>query len=129
MLYEVITVAITLSLILIAGVLQVYLSSKESFRVQNELARLQENQRIAVEFLQNSIRQAGFKPRITSYNVCYTKLLRHDHDGGERQQKSSDGHGRMVFPVTLLHLWYRVSINSSRRGPGKKALRGLRFRR
>jgi hypothetical protein len=30
--------------------------------VQNELARLQENQRIAIEFLQNNIRQAGFKP-------------------------------------------------------------------
>ncbi len=53
-------VAITLSLILIAGVIQVYISSKESFRVQNELARLQENQRIAIEFLQNDIRRAGF---------------------------------------------------------------------
>lgn len=63
-----IMVAITLSMILIAGVIQVYLSSKESFRVQNELARLQENQRIALEFLQNNIREAGFKlhdaPRI-----------------------------------------------------------------
>lgn len=57
-----IMVAISLSLVLIAGVGQIYLSSKESYRVQNELARLQENQRIAIEFLQNNIRQAGFKP-------------------------------------------------------------------
>ena len=56
-----IMVAIALSLILIAGVVQVYVSSKESFRVQSELARLQENQRIAIDFLQNNIRQAGFK--------------------------------------------------------------------
>ncbi|KPJ93649.1 MAG: hypothetical protein AMJ55_07615 [Gammaproteobacteria bacterium SG8_15] len=55
-----IMLAITLSMILIAGVIQVYLSSKESFRVQNELARLQENQRIAIEFLQRDISQAGF---------------------------------------------------------------------
>lgn len=57
-----IMLAITLSLILIAGVVQVYLSSKTSFRVQNQLSRLQENQRISVEFLQRDIRQAGFKP-------------------------------------------------------------------
>lgn len=57
-----IMVAISLSLVLIAGVGQIYLSSKESYRVQNELARLQENQRIAIEFLQSNIRQAGFKP-------------------------------------------------------------------
>lgn len=55
-----IMLAITLSMILIAGVIQIYLSSKESFRVQNELARLQENQRIALEFLQRDIRLAGF---------------------------------------------------------------------
>jgi len=54
-----IMVAITLSAILIAGVIQVYLSSKESFRVQNELARLQETQRIAIEFLQRDISKAG----------------------------------------------------------------------
>lgn len=57
-----IMLAITLSLVLMAGVIQVYLSSKESFRVQNELAQVQENQRIAVEFLRRDISQAGFVP-------------------------------------------------------------------
>jgi len=57
-----IMVAITISMVLIAGVVQIYISSKESFRVQNELARLQENERIAVEFLQRDIRQAGYVP-------------------------------------------------------------------
>lgn len=57
-----IMLAVTLSVILIAGVFQVYLSSKESFRVQAELARLQENQRIAIEFLQRDISKAGFVP-------------------------------------------------------------------
>ncbi|WP_455199905.1 PilW family protein, partial [Kaarinaea lacus] len=57
-----IMVAITLSMVLIAGVIQIYISSKESFRVQNQLARLQENQRIAIEFLQRDISQAGFVP-------------------------------------------------------------------
>ena len=57
-----IMLAITLSMVLIAGVIQIYVSSKESFRVQNTLARLQENQRIAIEFLQRSISQTGFVP-------------------------------------------------------------------
>lgn len=57
-----IMLAITLSLILIAGVIQVYLSGKTSFQVQNQLARLQENQRISIDFLQRDIRQAGFVP-------------------------------------------------------------------
>ena len=54
-----IMVALALSLILMAGVIQVYLSSKESFRIQNQLNEFQENQRIAIAFLQNSIRLAG----------------------------------------------------------------------
>ncbi|HEY5604648.1 MAG TPA: PilW family protein [Gammaproteobacteria bacterium] len=57
-----IMLAIALSLVLIAGVIQIYLSSKESFRVQSELARLQENQRIAIEFLQRDISRTGFVP-------------------------------------------------------------------
>ena len=57
-----IMLAITLSLILIAGVIQVYLSSKTSFQVQGQLSRLQENQRISIEFLQRDVRQAGFVP-------------------------------------------------------------------
>jgi len=55
-----IMVAITLSLVLLAGVGQIYASSKESFRVQHNNARMQENQRIAMEFLNRDIRQAGF---------------------------------------------------------------------
>lgn len=55
-----ILVAITLSMILMAGVIQIYISSKESFRVQNELASLQENQRIALEFMRNDVARAGF---------------------------------------------------------------------
>jgi len=55
-----IMVAITLSLILLAGVGQIYVSSKESFRVQHNNAQMQENQRMAMEFLNRDIRQAGF---------------------------------------------------------------------
>ena len=52
-------VAITLSLILTLGVVQIFSSSKQSSRVQNELARLQENARFALDVLSRDIRMAG----------------------------------------------------------------------
>ena len=58
-LVEVMT-AITLSLVLIAGVVQMYISGKESYRLQYELGRMQENQRLALEYLQRDLHRAGF---------------------------------------------------------------------
>lgn len=55
-----IMVALTLSLILMAGVSQIYLSSKQSFRMQEALSRVQENGRFALEFLSRDIRMADF---------------------------------------------------------------------
>lgn len=52
-------VAVALSMVLVAGVVQVYSSSKASYSVQNQLSTLQNNQRIAVELLSNEIRKAG----------------------------------------------------------------------
>ncbi len=55
-----ILVAMVLSAVLVGGVIQMYLSSKESYRLQNEMARMQENQRLALAFLQRDIRKAGY---------------------------------------------------------------------
>lgn len=53
-------VAITIGLILIAGVGQIFVSSNQTYRVQNELARLQESGRFAMEFLSRDIRMADY---------------------------------------------------------------------
>lgn len=53
-------VAITISLILLAGVMQIFLSSRQTYRVQDGLARMQENGRFAMQFLSNDIRMAGY---------------------------------------------------------------------
>jgi len=52
-------VAVTLSLILMAGVIQVHVSSKASYQLQHELSTLQQNQRMAIELLSKDIRKAG----------------------------------------------------------------------
>lgn len=53
-------VAITISLILLAGVMQIFLSSRQTYRIQDGLARMQENGRFAMQFLSNDIRMAGY---------------------------------------------------------------------
>lgn len=55
-----IMVALTVSLILMAGVIQIFISSKATYRTQTEAARLQENARFAAEFMARDIRMAGF---------------------------------------------------------------------
>ncbi|MGG2395981.1 PilW family protein [Pseudomonas sp. SH1-B] len=54
-------IAITLSLLLIAGVLQIFLSSKQTYSTNNALSRVQESGRFAIDFLTYDIRNAGYK--------------------------------------------------------------------
>ncbi|MAT65871.1 MAG: pilus assembly protein PilW [Gammaproteobacteria bacterium] len=53
-------VALTVSLILLAGVLQIFQANRQSYRVQEGLSRMQENGRFAIEFLAHDIRMADF---------------------------------------------------------------------
>ncbi|MGH8651231.1 MAG: PilW family protein [Gammaproteobacteria bacterium] len=55
-----IMVAVTLGLILTAGLIQVFVSNKQAYRVQEGLARLQENGRFASDFITRDLRGAGF---------------------------------------------------------------------
>lgn len=55
-----IMVSIAISLILLAGVMQIMLTNKQTYRVQEAFARLQENGRFAMDFLAKDIRMAGF---------------------------------------------------------------------
>ncbi len=59
-------VGLVLGLFLLAGVIQVFVSSKQAFRTNEGLSRVQESGRFAMEFLLRDIRQAGFKGSCTS---------------------------------------------------------------
>lgn len=52
-------VAITISLILLLGVINIFNASKQSYTLQNGVARLQENARYALEIMARSISLAG----------------------------------------------------------------------
>jgi len=56
-----ILVALVLSLVLLAGVGQIYLGSKQTYRVQDGQSRLQENGRYALELLTKDIREVGYQ--------------------------------------------------------------------
>ena len=53
-------VAITIGLLMMAGILQISEASKESSRLQRNMGFVQENIRTAMELLSRDIRQAGF---------------------------------------------------------------------
>lgn len=55
-----IMVALTVSLILLAGVIQIFISNKQTYRMQDASARVQESGRFAGFFLGSDIRMAGF---------------------------------------------------------------------
>ena len=65
-------IALLLSLLLLAGVGQVYVSSKQSYRVAENVARLQENSRFAMNIVTREIRMAGFSPCPPTEEVAVT---------------------------------------------------------
>jgi type IV pilus assembly protein PilW len=58
-------IAITLSILLMVGVLQVFLTSKQTYSTNNALSRVQESGRFAIDFLTYDIRNAGYKGECT----------------------------------------------------------------
>jgi type IV pilus assembly protein PilW len=56
-----ILVAVTLSLILAAGVGQIYVANKQTYRLQDAQGRMQENARYAFEVISRDLRQAGYR--------------------------------------------------------------------
>jgi len=53
-------IALVLGLFITAGMIQLFIHSKQSYRIQENLSRVQENGRFAMEFLARDIRMAGY---------------------------------------------------------------------
>ena len=60
-----IMIALAIGAFLLGGVIKIFLGSTQSYRMLENLSRLQENGRFALEFMDRDIRQAG-------YRVCWT---------------------------------------------------------
>ena len=55
-----IMVALSVGVVLLTGVIQIYASTKSTYRLQDNLARMQENGRFALSFLTRDVRMAGY---------------------------------------------------------------------
>jgi type IV pilus assembly protein PilW len=55
-----IMIALLIGAFLLGGVLQIFIGSKQTYRMQENLSRLQENGRFALDFLAKDIRMAGY---------------------------------------------------------------------
>jgi type IV pilus assembly protein PilW len=61
-------VALLLGLFLVSGVTGMYVSSKQTFRMTDNLSRLQESLRFSLEFMSHDIRMASYLPCRTTIN-------------------------------------------------------------
>jgi len=55
-----ILVGLALSLIILAGVMHIFINNKQTYRVQEAFARLQESGRFAINFIARDLRMAGY---------------------------------------------------------------------
>lgn len=53
-------IAMVLSLVLVAGTMQIYLSNKQTYRLQEAQSRVQESARYGLDFLTKDVREAGY---------------------------------------------------------------------
>ncbi|AMK78282.1 MULTISPECIES: PilW family protein [Methylomonas] len=55
-----IMIALLIGAFLLTGIIQIFIGSRQSYRMQENMSRLQENGRFALEFLSHDIRMTGF---------------------------------------------------------------------
>jgi type IV pilus assembly protein PilW len=61
-------IAITLSIFIVAAMISLFINSKENYRLNENMSRLQENARFAVSFLSRDIRMADYRACIAGPN-------------------------------------------------------------
>ena len=105
-----IMVSIAISLILLAGVMQIMLTNKHTYRVQEAFARLQENGRFAIDFLAKDIRMAGFFGCGSGANAP-NNIVDLDQDGIADEVASFSGNGLSGFEYSGLPLVLNSSTN------------------
>lgn len=64
-------IALLIGLILLLGISQVFLTSRQTFATNNAMSKLQENGRFALEFIARSARQAGYLSPGSTLNMPY----------------------------------------------------------
>ena len=76
-----IMVALLIGAFLLAGVIQIFIVNKQTYRVQENLSRMQENGRFAIDYLNRYIRLAGYITTKSLNDIRYKDLSRNSTTG------------------------------------------------
>jgi type IV pilus assembly protein PilW len=103
-----IMIAIVISLFLAAGIIQMYLANRQSYRFNDALARIQENGRFALESMAKSLRMADFRG-CTQHSQIANRLLDPSQAIGisGEEESTESPHDRVTFTIatnTLLNI-------------------------
>lgn len=94
-------IAITISLVLLAGVMQIFLGSRQTYRVQDNMARLQENGRFAMDFLGKDIRMADHWGCMKNSSNLVNNLVGGGGLGAVAGLAGTNGAGAAADSITL----------------------------
>lgn len=76
-----IMVALLIGAFLLAGVIQIFIVNKQTYRVQENLSRMQENGRFALDYLNRYVRLAGYVTTESLNDIRYKDLTRNSQTG------------------------------------------------
>lgn len=74
-------IAMVISLILLGGVIQIFLSSKQTYNMQEGVARIQENGRYGIDYVARYVHMAGFQG-CTNVNLLRPNIISKTVPGG-----------------------------------------------
>lgn len=94
-------IAITLGLVLMGGVIQMFLSSRQVFTTQQAMARIQESGRLAMEFMARDIRMAGYMGCMTRTTGEITNTLNDSDDFDNEFNIGIEGYSAANVPVGI----------------------------
>ncbi|MCK5498240.1 MAG: PilW family protein [Gammaproteobacteria bacterium] len=109
-----IMIALVLGAFLLGGVMQIFLSSKQTYQMQDGMSRLQENGRFAMDFLTRDIRMADYWGCIRSASLVESNLNAgseydnfnngisgtNDDNGGNDADADNDENGNAIWDGT-----------------------------
>ena len=100
-------IALAIGAFLLAGVMQIYLGSRQSYRMLDSLSRMQENGRFAMEFISRDIRLAGFR-ECWSGSIP-TPINGTNNDGLNNSDSITIQMSTSVCPVVVLPITYTIA--------------------
>ena len=114
-------IAMTLSFIVAAAMISLFINSRQSYRVNENMSRLQENARFAVAFISRDLRMADYRPCVMEEERLDDAISGEYNDGGSDTitiRWQSDNDNNCDTASTVVTTIYSIQAGSG----GKPAL-------